>query len=504
MRLIPTLILTTLLAGAAGAADKPNFIVILADDIGYGDLGPYGATAVKTPNVDRLAREGLRFTDGHCSSGTCTPTRYSLLTGQYAWRKRGTGILPGDAALIIDPAKPTLPSVLQKAGYVTGCVGKWHLGLGDGNLDWNVHIKPGPNEIGFTHAYHMAATGDRVPCVYLENGRVAGLDPADPIRVSYGEKIGGDPTGKENPDLLKMGLTHGHDCTIVNGISRIGYMTGGKAARWKDEDMADTFAREAVKFIEGAKDRPFFLYFATQDIHVPRVPHPRFVGATAMGPRGDSLAQFDFAVGAVLDALDRTGLASNTLVLVTSDNGPVLDDGYADDAVQKLGDHKPGGPFRGTKYSIYEAGTRMPFLVRWPARVKPGVSDALVSQVDLLASFATIAGAERPAGAGPDSQDVSAALLGDSPKGREEFVEHDGGRKIALRRGTWKFIPTPNGGELYDLAKDPAETANVAMQHPEVHAACAARLAELRKAGGDEGLAPPPPPAQKKQKPRAD
>jgi arylsulfatase A-like enzyme len=209
-------------AWSQDSAALPNVVVILADDVGYGDLGCYGATRVKTPHLDRLAAEGIRFTDGHAASATCTPTRYALLTGQYPWRKRGTGILPGDAALIIEPGSTTLASVMRQAGYRTAAVGKWHLGLGAGNLDWNTEIKPGPREIGFDYSFLIPATGDRVPCVYVENQRVAGLNPSDPIRISYAAKVGDEPTGAERPELLKMKLTRGHDMTIVNGISRIG------------------------------------------------------------------------------------------------------------------------------------------------------------------------------------------------------------------------------------------------------------------------------------------
>lgn len=456
----------------------------MADDIGYGDLSCYGAKAVSTPNVDRLAAEGLRFTDGHAPSATCTPTRYALLTGQYAWRRPGTGILPGNAALIIPPGSVTLPSVMKQAGYTTGVVGKWHLGLGaqTGKQDWNAEVKPGPREIGFDYSFLIPATGDRTPCVYLEDQRVVGLDATDPLQVSYGTKIGTEPTGRENPELLKMKPSHGHDQTIVNGVSRIGYMTGGKAARWVDEDIADTITRKAVSFIEKSKDQPFFLYFATHDIHVPRVPHARFAGKTKLGPRGDALVQFDGSVGEIMAALRRLKLDENTLVVVTSDNGPVVDDGYQDQAVEKLGSHDPTGPLRGGKYSNFEGGTRVPFLVHWPGRVKPGTSDALVCQIDLLASLAALTGRMLPISAAPDSYNVMATLLGDVNQGRDSLVEHAG--QLSVRQGQWKYIPPSRGpkvsantdtelgndpgGQLYDLSTDLGETKNLHAARPEV------------------------------------
>ncbi len=480
------------------AQSRPNVVLIYMDDLGYGDPSSYGATAVTTPNIDRLAREGLRLTDAHSPAGTCTPSRYALITGEYAFRKKGTGILPGDAALIVEPGRTTFPSVMKKAGYVTGVVGKWHLGLGpQGGPNWNGEITPGPLDVGFDAAFIMAATGDRVPTVYIENRRVVGLDSRDPISVSYQRKIGDRPTGRENPDLLTMHPSHGHDMTIVNGISRIGWMTGGTAALWKDEDMADLFTSRAVAFIEQNQSKPFFLYFATHDLHVPRVPHPRFAGASGMGPRGDALVEGDSSVGRILEALDRLQLAGNTLVIFTSDNGPVVDDGYKDEAVAKLGAHKPAGPLRGGKGSNFEAGTRVPFIVRWPKQVEPGVSNALVSQVDLLASFASFTGQTLTPADAPDSFDVMAALLGHTRAGREHLVQQ--ATVLSLREGTWKYIEPGSGpkmnvntntemgndpdGQLYDLGRDLGERDNLALKLPEKMREMAMRLATIRASG---------------------
>ncbi len=408
----------------AAAARHPNIVIIYADDLGYGDVGCYGAKCVATPNIDRLASQGVRFTDFHATSATCTPSRFALLTGEYPWRKKGTGILPGDARLIIEPGRVTLPSLMKNAGYTTGVVGKWHLGLGDEEVDWNGDIKPGPLEVGFDYSFLIPATGDRVPTVYVENHRVVGLDPSDPIQVSYGKPIGDEPTGREHPELLKQKLTHGHDATIVNGISRIGYMAGGKAARWVDEDMADVITGKAVEFIEKNKEQSFFLYFATHDIHVPRAPHQRFVGTSDCGVRGDVIAEFDWSVGEIMKTLDEQGLADNTLLIVTSDNGPIVDDGYDDGAWETLGDHDPSGPLRGNKYSHYEAGTTVPCVARWPGHIEAGTtSDALLCQIDFAASFAKLVGVEVPEGAAPDSQNMLPAVLGESKDGRDVLVE---------------------------------------------------------------------------------
>jgi arylsulfatase A-like enzyme len=478
---------------AAGPAPR-NIVFIYADDLGYGDVSCYGATRVQTPNLDQLAREGLRFTDAHAAAATCTPSRYAMLTGQYAWRKKGTGVLPGNAALIIEPGCTTLASVLKKAGYTTGIVGKWHLGLGEAGMDWNQEIKPGPLELGFDYCFLLPATGDRTPCVYVENHRVVGLDANDPIQISYGKPLTNVPTGKANPELLKMHPSHGHDQSIINGISRIGYMAGGNAARWADEDVADVITRKAVGFMEHNRSKPFFLYFSTHDIHVPRVPHPRFAGKTGLGPRGDVIVQFDWCVGEIVKTLDRLKLRRNTMIIVSSDNGPVVDDGYKDDAVAKLGDHRPAGPLRGGKYSIFEGGTRVPFIVNWPGKVKPGISSAMICQVDFVASFAVLTGQKLGAEDAPDSFNVLPALLGKSPSGRDYLVEQAG--VLSLRQGPWKFIEPGKGArqfketstetgqdpqpQLYHLTGDVGETQNVSATNTVKAKELQQRLKEIR------------------------
>jgi len=458
---------------------KPNIIIVYADDLGYGDVGAYGATALKTPNIDKLAEGGIRFSDSHASSATCTPSRYALLTGEYPWRNEEAKILPGSAPLIIDTTKMTIPKMLKEKGYHTGIVGKWHLGLGLGEVDWNQRVSPGPNEVGFDYAFIMAATQDRTPTVYLENGYVVGLDPNDPLFVNYEQNFEGEPTGLDNPELLKMRWHHGHNNSIHNGIPRIGFQKGGKSALWIDEDMADDFLGKAQEYIKKQKSNPFFLYYAIQQPHVPRTPHPRFVGSSGMGPRGDVIVEADWCVGELMNTLEQEGLLENTLVILSSDNGPVLNDGYYDDAVEKLGDHKPAGPLRGGKYSLYEAGRRLPFITYWKGNIQPAVSDALISHLDLFSSLAKLVGSETRV---PDSEELLDVLLGKSDAGREEMILEATSR-TALRKGDWVMIPPYKGPavqsqvnielgnssefQLYNLKDDISQQNNLAKTNPE-------------------------------------
>lgn len=464
------------------SSQKPNVIIVYLDDLGYGDLSCYGATAVQTPNVDRLASQGIRFTDAHSTAATCTPSRFSLLTGSYAFRNEAA-ILPGDAPLLIRPGTPTIAEMFQQSGYKTAVVGKWHLGLGDGVPDWNGELKPGPLEIGFSYSFIIPATQDRVPTVYVEDHKVANLDPNDPIVVDYNKKVGDWPTGLERPDLLKFGADSQHSNTITDGISRIGYMTGGKSALWKDQEIADVLIKKVDNFITNNKANPFFLFFSFSDIHVPRDPNPRFKGKTGMGARGDAIVQMDWSVGELMNILEKQGIAENTIIIFTSDNGPVLDDGYFDKASELVGNHDPSGGFTGGKYSAYEAGTRMPTIIWWPAVVKPAVSNALISQVDFYASFAGFLDHNLNDEEAPDSYNMMDALLGKTEKGRDVMLEES--FTMALRNGDWKYIapqskPTPDWlrnkniptglsdqPQLFNLENDNKEQHNLASREPE-------------------------------------
>jgi arylsulfatase A-like enzyme len=462
-------------------SSSPNIIFIYLDDLGYGDVSAYGAGTLQTPNMDRLANGGIRFTNGYASSATCSPSRYAILTGTYPWRNKNAKILPGTAPLLIDTAQVTLPKILKEQGYHTAVIGKWHLGLGAGDVDWNQEISPGPNQVGFDYSHILAATQDRVPTVYIENGRVVNLDPNDPIQVNYDQNFEGEPTAITNPEMLSMKWHHGHNNSIVNGIPRIGYMKGGEQAKWSDVDMADHFLDEAKTYVgeRAESGQPFFLFYALQQPHVPRTPHPRFEGKSGMGPRGDVLLEADWVIGEFIKTLEDKGLLENTLIVFSSDNGPVLNDGYYDDAVEKIGNHTPAGPLRGGKYSLFEAGTRVPFVTYWKGTIKPGVSDALVTQIDLLSSLAALAGSGKIVG---DSENLIDTFLGKSQVGRESFVLEATSR-TALRAGDWIMIPPYPGPEveknvvielgnstdyqLYNLKEDIGQQNNLAQSNPE-------------------------------------
>lgn len=489
-------------AQSAISASRPNILIIMADDLGYGDVACYGATALQTPHIDRLAAQGRRFTSGYCSASTCTPTRFSLLTGTYAFRQKGTGIAAPNNPAIIKPGTMTLPAILKQAGYKTAVIGKWHLGLGgDNGPDWNGDLKPGPLEIGFDRCFLLPTTNDRVPQVYVEDHRVRRLDPRDPLWVGDKQPSEDHVTGLSHRDTLKMDWSRGHNGTIHNGISRIGFYTGGHAARFRDEDLADVWVEQSVKWIEASKDGPFFLFFASHDLHVPRMPHERFQRKTSLGFRGDSIVQLDWCVGELMKTLERLKLSNDTLIVFCSDNGPVLDDGYKDGAVERLGKHQPAGPLSGGKYSVLEGGTRTPFITHWPGCITPGESSEIVCTIDLAASLASLTGVELPADACLDSFNVLGALLGEAgAKGRDHLIQQDNGQggNFGLRVGNWKLQrgspgrrtadaekkSEPRGNvHLFNLAEDIGEKKNVAEQHPDVAKQLNEQLDRLISAG---------------------
>lgn len=473
----------------ASAQPRPNIIVMVADDLGYGDLSCYGAQRVSTPTVDSLAARGIRMTNMHACASTSTPSRYALLTGCYPFRKSGTDVAAGNAGMIITPTQTTVADLLKRAGYATAAIGKWHLGLGSatGRQDWNGQLDQSPQDLGFDYHYLMAATADRVPCVYVENGRVDNHDPAAPISVSYRSNFEGEPTGKTHPQLLtKLKPSHGHDQSIVNGISRIGYMKGGGKALWRDEDISDSIMAHAIRFIARHKAEPYFLYLCTNDVHVPRMPHERYRGKSVMGLRGEAIMQFDDAVRQLVSYLRQEGLDRNTLLILTSDNGPVLDDGYADEAIPLAGDHQPGGPWRGGKYSAFEAGSRVPCIVYWPEAVTKGKrQDALCSHIDLAANLAALVGVSTEGNEAPDSRNSLATWLGRSAKPRDYAVSMASNRSLSLTTQRYKYIPPSKGGplitwgprietgyspepQLYDLKHDAQERHNMAGSKPHV------------------------------------
>lgn len=495
---------------------RPNIVIIYADDVGYGDLSTYGAEQIETANIDRLADEGIRFTNAYATSAMCTPSRYSLLTGKYAFRHPSAGILSAEDPLIIEPGSTTLPGLLQQAGYNTSIVGKWHLGLGTQGepINWNGEIVPGPLEVGFNESFILPVTNDRVPTVFVEGHNVYQLsDEDEPLRVKYPEEgnheyqeeqfgetskastevpqplVGNLPSGHTNPEMLRYPADAQHFGTIVNGVSRIGYMAGGQSAWWDDEQMASEFVDRSKQFIKSNRQEPFFLYLAMHENHVARIPNSKFVGTSGTSIRGDALEELDWVVGEVVKSLEENGIRGNTMIIFSSDNGPVFFDGYEDGALQEHNGHDPSGIYAGGKYTAYEGGTRMPTIISWPGEIEEGqVSDALISQVDFLSSLAALVDVELQ-DEKLDSKNVIDAMLGKSNEGRDHLVEQssDG---LGLRKGPWKYIAagersdwaynrhnleetplnvTPLTPEeyLFNLEEGPTESKNVAREYPD-------------------------------------
>ena len=483
------------------AASPPNVIVIFADDLGYGDLSCYGATKVRTPNIDRLAAEGRRFTDAHSASAVCTPSRYALLTGQYPFRIDLWPPVFLKTGLVVDPNKTTVADIMKRAGYTTACIGKWHLGFGEGTPDWNGELKPGPLELGFDSYFGMPVVNSHPPFVYVENHRVVGLDPSDPLVY--------DQVAETRSFDEKM------------GINQIG---GAKAAHalYDDEYVGTTLTEKSVEWIREHKDNPFFLYFSTTNIHHPFTPHPRFQGTSEAGPYGDFIHELDWMVGQIMDTLESEGLAENTLVIFTSDNGGMINRGGQE--AWRRG-HNQNGDLFGFKFDAWEGGHRVPFIARWPGKIPAGsTSEQLVSNIDFSATFAALVGEELAESEAPDSFNILPALTGNPSDPIREHLVLAAFRKthLSLREGDWMYIPNQAGGgfsaknvgdhgfggppaihftgqvnsdmkdgvlksdapseQLYNLGSDLRQTRNVIREHPEIAERMKRRLAAIRVA----------------------
>ena len=456
--------------------DRPNIVVILADDMGYGDTGAYNSESkISTPHIDRVARDGMRFTDAHSPSAVCTPTRYGLLTGRYAWRTHmKRGVLVGYSKSLIDTTRLTLPQLLQQNGYATGAIGKWHLGLGSIEpVDYYQRLAPGPNALGFDYFYGIPSSLDFPPYVYVHNEWVVQA-PTDTIGRSEHRRRGG------------------------GGFWRAGAI----APDFDHADVLPVTTLKAVEFIDGHADSaPFFLFVPLSAPHTPWLPDSSYMGTTGAGMYGDFVAQVDDVVGDIFDALDRNGIADKTLLIVTSDNGAHWPPGD----VEHYG-HRANRELRGQKADIWEGGHRVPFIARWPERVEAGaVSDQLVSLTDLMATAASIVQVELPPDAAEDSYDILGLLQGTSSGLRTSMVQHSLNGFFALRDGDWKliphrgsggfseprdYIPEPGepAGQLYNLSVDLSESVNLYDEHPEKVAELEELLEQIQTQGHSRPL----------------
>jgi arylsulfatase A len=496
-KLVSLLLLTNYTTFAA--EQPPNVVLIFADDLGYGDLGCYGATKVQTPNIDRLAAEGRRFTDAHSASAVCTPSRYALLTGEYPVRGNGGrgiwGPAPITSPLIVDTEKTTIADVFKSGGYDTAVVGKWHLGFGKGTNKWQEPLRPGPQDLGFDYYFGMPVVNSAPPYVYVENDRIVGGDPDDP--------------------LVYLG-TNAKNATPITPIPREAAARnknafGGAEEAHKlfnDYQVGTTFAEKSVAWIKERKDKPFFLYLATTNIHHPFTPAKRFQGTSQCGLYGDFIHELDWIVGEILSCLEDNGLSDNTLVIFTSDNGGMFNHGGQ--AAFKAG-HRQNGDLLGFKFGVWEGGHRVPMIVRWPGKVKAGTtSKQLIGNVDLLATFAALTGQNLDKAQQADSVNMLSAFVDEPEKPiRDHLVlAPNKGTHLSIRKGKWMYIPQQGSGgfggrtpgshtfagpaaasfvgsvnsdiedgkikadappaQLYDLEADVNETQNVINEYPDV------------------------------------
>ncbi|WP_322975092.1 sulfatase-like hydrolase/transferase [Aporhodopirellula aestuarii] len=478
--------LSTCAFAVTGFADEqPNIVLIFADDLGYGDLSCYGATKLQTPNIDRLAKEGRRFTDAHSASAVCTPSRYALLTGEYPHRKSLYAPVFLKTGLVIDHDQQTIASVLKDAGYETAIIGKWHLGFGDKTPDWNGELKPGPLELGFDYYFGLPVVNSHPPFVYVENHRVVGMVPEDPF--VYGKKA----KTQEIPEKMKLDNIGGADAAH---------------ALYDDYQVGTTLTKKTVQWIKECGEKKFFLCLSTTNIHHPFTPAPRFQGTSECGLYGDFVHELDWIVGEVVKTLEQQGVADNTLIIVTSDNGGMFN--HTGQETWKMG-HALNGKYLGFKFDAWEGGHRVPFIVRWPGKVEAGsTSDELICNVDMIASFAALTGQTLQDGQGQDSVNILPALTGGSVERDHLLLSPFKKSHLSIRKGKWMYIGGQGGGgftskevgnhgfggpaaitftgrensdiengkikkgappaQLYDLKNDPAQTTNLYNSYPEV------------------------------------
>ena len=432
-------VLITSITQSAGAADQPpNVVLIFADDLGYGDLGCYGATKVQTPNIDKLAAEGRRFTDAHSVSAVCTPSRYALLTGQYpALAHGGKGVwgpAPFTSPLLVDTEKTTIADVFKSSGYDTAAIGKWHLGFGKGTNKWKEPLRPGPQDLGFDYYFGMPVVNSAPPYVYVENDRIVGSDPDDPIvPLARNERSKATSITPIPPEAAQR---------TPNQFG------GAKEAhkRFNDYEVGTTLAKKAVQWINQRKDKPFFLYMATTNIHHPFTPAKRFQGTSQCGLYGDFIHELDWIVGEIDGSLESNGLRDNTLVIFTSDNGGMFNRGGQ--AAFAAG-HRQNGDLLGFKFGIWEGGHRVPMIVRWPGKVKPGTtSRQLFGNVDMLATVAALTGQELDKEQQANSFNMLPAFVGDpsEPIRDHLLLAPNSGDHMSVRKGKWMYIPARGSG----------------------------------------------------------
>ncbi|TWT87079.1 sulfatase-like hydrolase/transferase [Neorhodopirellula pilleata] len=413
----------------------PNIVLIFADDLGYGDVGCYGATKVKTPNIDRLAKEGRRFTDAHSASAVCTPSRYALLTGEYPFRQGIWGPCHPNSKLLVDTDKLTIAKLLKKKGYDTSCFGKWHLGFGKERNDWKEPLRPGPQDLGFDYYYGVPVVNSAPPYVYVENDRIVGMTSDDPLVYL-------EPDARENvTPITPLETKHGN---------RVPNWFGGAAESHKlynDFTLGLTLAEKATRWIDQRGDAPFFLYLATTQIHHPFTPAPRFQGTSQCGLYGDFIHELDWIVGEVMRALEAKGVADDTLVIFTSDNGGMFNEN-GQDAFNNYG-HEQNGDLLGFKFGAWEGGHRIPFIARWPGRIEPGsTSTQLICNVDLLASLASLTGQPLDEKQQVDSVNVLPALVGEPESALREhlILAPARGSHLSVRKGKWMLIDAQGSG----------------------------------------------------------